>query len=575
MQKTAFLLLAIFALLPALPAQEIGDFPTNIQGVNADVSISASGSVSGSLPQNGKVIVKLLTFSESGHQSINSIEEFVEINGNRVYPTYEDDKYGNRFAVFELYETGDFSYSIKANIETQAGISGLKDYDLGSPISRYPEFTQPTEHVESNDSAVRTIAFNDFNSNSWIETVKDVADWAHNYVTYDWAYYPETYSTLQVLESRRGVCDEFATLSAGMLRARSIPTRFAVGVSYSAAKWANHAWNEVFNPGAGWVQVDSTYGEVGLVDGTHITMGVFSDPSEAADKISFPETAKVGLEAKTIDVKVNSIKRFENVLGVEVPDLEMNTGEWTTLEAQITNRLSTYNIIPLELVLPKGFETEKKSKTLALKPNETKTVEWSLRTDTPLQENQYLEGEFKIFSTGSEITRSLKVFPGSGPESQKLQVTQVIPIVKSGALYLNISVANKGTADEQVSIAIPGLLESPQSETVPALTEKTFSINLPLPQTMRFEVSVAGNGLEYSKEIILQETIAPPPEEKSETPEQGGNDPQSGNGQGGIISVSSLPSLKDIVSDETLMLAGGIAVLIALGIVLKGLISKK
>ena len=151
----------------------------------------------------------------------------------------------------------------------------------------------------------------------------------------------------------------------------------------------------------------------------------------------------------------------------------------------------------------------------------------------------------------------------------------MIPIVKSGALYLNISVANKGTADEQVSIAIPGLLESPQSETVPALTEKTFSINLPLPQTMRFEVSVAGNGLEYSKEIILQETIAPPPEEKSETPEQGGNDPQSGNGQGGIISVSSLPSLKDIVSDETLMLAGGIAVLIALGIVLKGLISKK
>jgi len=577
MKKTLFLLIAIalaiaLSMPPAL-AQEIGDYPTNIGSVNAEVSISGNGSVSGGIPQGSKVIVKLLTFSESGHQTINGIEEFIEINGNRVYPTYEKDKYGNRFAVFELYETGDFSYKIRANIETQAGISGLKDYDLNTPVTRYAEFLLPSQHVESNDSTVRTIALNDFNSDSWIETVRGVADWTHNYVTYDWAYYPDTYSTLQVLESRRGVCDEFATLAAGMLRVKGIPTRFAVGVSYSGGKWANHAWNEVFSPSAGWVQLDSTYGEVGLVDGTHITMGVFSDPAEAADRISFPETAKVLLGEKSIDVKLNGTTRFENVLSVDVPDLEMNTGEWAVLQARISNGLSTYNIVPLELVLPNGFETENKSRTISFKPNEIKVVEWELRTDTPLKENQYLEGQFKIFSTGSEITRNLKVFPGLAGDGGKLKVTQVVPLVRDGVLFLNVSVANSGTSEATVSIDVPGLADSPKTGIVPALSEKTFSLGLGVPQAKTFSVLAKGSGLDYSKEITLQDSVALPPKKAPQTPSEG--TAQIKGPKDNPVSVSSLSDLKGIVSDETLIIAGVAAVLIALGIVLKGLIAKK
>jgi len=80
------------------------------------------------------------------------------------------------------------------------------------------------------------------------------------------------------LQTRAGVCQDFAHLLLGMLRMRGLPARYVSGYlmpsstaepGASAADviggQASHAWTEVYLPGEGWFGLDPTLGEpVGL-----------------------------------------------------------------------------------------------------------------------------------------------------------------------------------------------------------------------------------------------------------------------------------------------------------------------
>jgi len=66
-------------------------------------------------------------------------------------------------------------------------------------------------------------------------------------------------SALQVLEARRGDCNEHAVLAVAMLRAMGIPARVAAGLAYIDGKFYYHAWPEVWLDR--WVAADPTFGE--------------------------------------------------------------------------------------------------------------------------------------------------------------------------------------------------------------------------------------------------------------------------------------------------------------------------
>ncbi len=82
----------------------------------------------------------------------------------------------------------------------------------------------------------------------------------------DFAYTPQATSIetplAEVLEQRRGVCQDFSHVMIGALRSHGLAARYVSGYLQSDAGFegagASHAWVSMFAPGVGWVDFDPT-----------------------------------------------------------------------------------------------------------------------------------------------------------------------------------------------------------------------------------------------------------------------------------------------------------------------------
>lgn len=95
------------------------------------------------------------------------------------------------------------------------------------------------------------------------EKIKAVYDFVVNNIAYDYSkistlptnYVPDIDNTIT---SGKGICYDFASVFAAMLRSQGIPVRLVKG--YSTKVSGYHAWNEVFDSETGkWVTLDTTY----------------------------------------------------------------------------------------------------------------------------------------------------------------------------------------------------------------------------------------------------------------------------------------------------------------------------
>jgi transglutaminase-like putative cysteine protease len=82
----------------------------------------------------------------------------------------------------------------------------------------------------------------------------------------DFQYEPHSTSIdmplIEVLEQRRGVCQDFAHVLIGALRSLHLAARYVSGYLRSGAEYqgaeASHAWAAAYIPGYGWLDVDPT-----------------------------------------------------------------------------------------------------------------------------------------------------------------------------------------------------------------------------------------------------------------------------------------------------------------------------
>ena len=136
-------------------------------------------------------------------------------------------------------------------------------------------YLKPSGGVESDEKKIIKLAKSIVSKgDSDYEKVRKVHDWVANNVWYDYdSYGSGSYgnnNALEVLESKKAVCQGYANLSAALLRALGIPAKvvsgYALGLS-SGGQWTestitgdktNHAWNEVFVDGR-WVIFDATW----------------------------------------------------------------------------------------------------------------------------------------------------------------------------------------------------------------------------------------------------------------------------------------------------------------------------
>lgn len=94
---------------------------------------------------------------------------------------------------------------------------------------------------------------------------KAIHGWVTGNISYDYAAYlnPEEHEMLKastVLQSRQGVCRDYAVLTAALARAADVPARVVYGQARSGpgANDEYHAWNEFLIDGR-WVSLDPTW----------------------------------------------------------------------------------------------------------------------------------------------------------------------------------------------------------------------------------------------------------------------------------------------------------------------------
>jgi hypothetical protein len=96
--------------------------------------------------------------------------------------------------------------------------------------------------------------------------VRALVDWVYNNLEKRPVLgIPDALTTLQ---TRRGDCNEHASLFAALARSAGIPTRVVAGVTFHEGAFFYHAWNEVCL-GKGWLSLDTTTQQM-PADLTHI-----------------------------------------------------------------------------------------------------------------------------------------------------------------------------------------------------------------------------------------------------------------------------------------------------------------
>jgi len=127
-----------------------------------------------------------------------------------------------------------------------------------------------------------------------------------------WTYAPNTTTATthvrEVLESKQGVCQDFAHLMISLCRAIGLPARYVSGYLYNGpgshlrGAQASHAWCEVLIPGRGWYGLDPTNDT--LADERHLKIATGRDYHDAAPVTGHfdgPAGATVALE---VDLRV-------------------------------------------------------------------------------------------------------------------------------------------------------------------------------------------------------------------------------------------------------------------------------
>lgn len=103
------------------------------------------------------------------------------------------------------------------------------------------------------------------------EAVADLSRRIHRGFTYDQEFSTIATPIAEVLERRRGVCQDFAHVAIGCLRALGLPARYVSGYIETVrlpdqpklvGADASHAWFAAWAPGHGWLDFDPTNDQI-------------------------------------------------------------------------------------------------------------------------------------------------------------------------------------------------------------------------------------------------------------------------------------------------------------------------
>jgi len=560
------ILLLILLLLSAIVFAEESFYPTTIGKLNAEAKLDGNGAITG-LKEGEEVKFQTLTFQESSFQTIKVVTEALYINGKTIYPKYVLDEFGNKYVSFIITENGNFNYELIADVSTTSLISEMSDYNLTTPDEKVKLYTEPSEKIESGSTEIQTVSKNKLISNSFLDSLNKTIIWVNDYVEYAqgddfYKYYVLQRSAVETLLSKKGVCDEFANLGAGLLRAKGIPTRLAIGITFDGRAWGNHAWIEVYHEKFGWIPSDPTFRESGFVDATHIKMGSFSDVTLSLAKAYFPTTSSVSFYTQTMpEVEIKS-KEYFNTVELTSSTNELKANKWNDMSLTVTNKSNSMVTTPISIKESYSeLIVQEKKKSIILNPGESKTILFKIFPNLDLNANQIAKGTITFNSLSTPYQKEITINPGRNNDSGEVIVNDITPIAHEGKLQIQVITTNFYPIEETIDLNIfSDSFKSNTSETLPGFSSKTILKDIGDYNSDIYYVTVTTPTNIFTQTIVPEKQkiiIAPEPLVKETVIEQK------------IQNDGKQPEMIDTISENPIILV--VALLLGVAIVLLGL----
>lgn len=531
--KKYFILIIFLLLLSFNFAQEETEsiYPTTVSELSARVTIYGKGMVNG-LKEGEEANFQIITFNDTPLQSVKIIKDELNIEGTPFYPRIVLDKFNNKYNMYTITKNGEFNYEIIADVNIKANIPELIDFEILEPSEMLKQYTQPSEKIESNSIEIINLVKNKLVTNNFVNTLHETVFWVNDYMEYAKGdefnkYYLQQKTAVETLLTRKGVCDEFANLAAAMLRAKNIPTKMAIGITYDGQSWGNHAWLEVYNDKQNaWIPSDPTFREAGFVDATHIKMGSFSDISLSIAKATYPKTANITFDtqSKLPKVEIRQINYF-NLITLNPKETELKTDTWNEVKVEMTNnsdRVITAPISILENYSEMIFQKKKQTETL--KPKEKKEIIFYIYPKIILEENQYAKGTITFNSLSAPKKQPITIVKNPNTKIVgELIINDITPITHGEKLLIQIKATNYFNTTKTIDYNITSnSLEIKQTEEIPAFSSKIIETEIKDYENQSYLINIKTPTSTYTQTITTtqQTLIIQKPIEKQTVVEQ-------------------------------------------------------
>ncbi len=483
--KQFLIAVGLLLLSASIFAQDLRVAPNTVGEMTAQATLQIQGTFEGTLSSQDEMTIKVLMFSESESQEILASSERLVIGNTSIQPEHETDG-ENRYAIFRLtnlvqyVNTPRFDVYVNATIHTKPRLGLGNDYNLAQRIQVHTPYLASSRYIESNDETLSAKASLEFQSDSELDTIREITQWVNTSIRYDRepyytgdAQHPNgVWSAVETYQNRAGVCDEFANLTAAFLRIKGIPARYVSGISFDGTRFGNHGWIEAYLPGSGWIGVDSTYGEAGYVDAMHLALGRGVDQNQIRNVVITTRSANaIRVNAKLlephIDATTLSYEKLSGLTHAEINAIpELKLSEPFQIRVQIQNKTTQRMIIPVELALHPDFQIENETRLELFEPNQTKTVSWNARSPGNGKDGFLTTYGLELRLPDQTIEDRVTVKPENfnAPLQNTIQITEVNPLVENQKLTLVFTIENKTNQTQTIQIELTQGTNSSQKE---------------------------------------------------------------------------------------------------------------
>tara|TARA_B100001057_G_scaffold8393_2_gene7735 strand:- start:4595 stop:5446 length:852 start_codon:yes stop_codon:yes gene_type:complete len=233
--------------------------------------------------------------------------QYLDLNGNLVHHFEIPDEHSK--LIIESRSTTVTQKRVDfENFPYGVSLTSLREVE-GQPECR--PYLQTSRFIDINPEAWRMAVDVRADSQDVFQTAYQIMEFI--YENYEYSVSTTTVGTHanEVLQNKRGVCQDFAHAAIALCRCLGIPARYVSGYFYDATRdqsmrgaGASHAWLEIMVNGYGWFGLDPTNNRV--VDETYVILGSGRDYADVAPVTGTyfgpsPESLQVSVEVKRLD----------------------------------------------------------------------------------------------------------------------------------------------------------------------------------------------------------------------------------------------------------------------------------